>query len=338
MFDAAEPASAAAESRVRCAEHASGTYDADIAACRTIAFADGALHYVAHITSGVFDFALNCLGKQPSSHDLPKAFDRAGRQLSLAVVQLDETCKLLDSGALIRVVIQGDSAALFQLHIRANQTFFGLTLNGSRQCVDQADHQMTKLSESAARRLGRESLNWGGFEEREASGELWNMYKPAPSAHIAVSPYVARSGYPMPDAVSQACRAALGFGQLHFVGIYRGGRPVWCTDVFDDPALAPLFQRVTPEARRRGYARLVSQVQLQSRRFEQLLNVVRSDHFTRIVLEVARGAAFVLPLNEDDYLVGATLDHAGVKPADQQVQALSEKIRKSWRGHLWRAD
>jgi hypothetical protein len=338
MFDATEPASDAAHSRLRRAEHAGGAYDADIAACRTIAVANGALHYVAHITSGVFDFALDSAGKQPPSHDMSDAFDRAGRQLSLAVVQLDETCKPLDSGTLIRVVIQGDSGALFQFLLRASRTFFGLTLNGSRQCIDQADHQMTKLSESAVRRLEKESLNWGGFKEREASGELWKIYKPVLSAHGPISPYVARSGYPVPDAVSQACRGALDSGHLHFVGIYRGGRPAWCADIFDDPALAPLFQRVTPEARRRGYARLVSQVQLQSRRFEQLLKVVRSDHFTRIVLEVARGAAFVLPLNEDDYLVGATLDHTGVKPADQQVQALSEKIRKSWRGHLWRAD
>lgn len=328
--------SAAAGSGFRCAEHAVMAYEADIDVCRKVVVQAGTLHYVAHITSGIFDFAFEQLGAQPQSSSVSEALDRAGRQLSLTVTRLDEACKPLDSGTLTRVVIQGNSGALFQFLKGARQVFFGLTLNGSRRDIDQADSQMAKLSESTIRRIEAQSLTWGGFKEREASGELWRTYKLVLSARPGISPNVAKIDYPVPAEISQACRAALGAGQLHFVGIYRGGRPTWYADVFDDPALAPLFQRVTPELRRGGYTRLMRQVHLQSRRFEQLLDVVRSDRLTRLVLEVARGATFVLPLTEDDYLVGATLDQTGVKNADEQTQGLYEKVRDSWRTHLQR--
>ena len=330
------PESAAAGSGFRCAEHAVRVYEADIEVCRKLAVKDGALHYVAHITSGIFDFAFEQPGVRPQSSAVSDAFDRAGRQLNLTVTQLDETCRPLDSGTLTRVVIQGDSGALFQFLKRTSQTFFGLTLGGSRREIDEADSQMARLSESAVRRIGAQSLNWGGFKDREASGELRQTYQLVVSARPAISPYVARSDFPVPDEISRACRAALGAGGLHFVGIYRGGRQTWCADVFDDPALEPLFQRVTPELRRSGYSMLARQVHLQSRRLEQLLDVVRSDRLTRLVLEVARGGIFVLPLTQDDYLVGATLDQAGVRSADGRAQGLQEKIRGLWRTHLWR--
>src|SRR5690348_13387742 len=94
------PESAASDSGLRRAEHAREGYEADIAACRRVAAADGALHYVAHITSGVFDFAVEQPAIQPRGPGVSEAFDRAGRHLSLTVAQLDETCRPLDSGVL----------------------------------------------------------------------------------------------------------------------------------------------------------------------------------------------------------------------------------------------
>jgi hypothetical protein len=194
---------------------------------------------------------------------------------------------------------------------------------------------MARLSESAIHAFDARPRALAGFQGREAPGKILRIYKTSPPVPIAISPYISKSDYPVPDAISQKCRAVLSSGPLHFVGIYRGSRPTWCADVFDDPALMLFFQRVTPEVRRVGYTRLVGQVQLQSRRFEQLLDVVHSDRLTRLVLELACGATFVLPLTQDDYLVGATLDQAGVSSADRQIQGLYERIRGAWRTHLW---
>ncbi len=330
MSSNAESASAAARSRLRRAEHAGRAYDADIAACRMIAAPDGALRYISHITSGIFDFAIEIPGDRRHGDETWGVFGRAGRQLNLAAVQLDATCKRLDSGGLIRVVIQGNSGALFQCLKRPGQTFFGLTLDPAAEIVDQADRQLVELSESAAHRIGAESLNWARRRSAAAPGEPRPGPAPGPSTGATVPPYVFSGEPSVPDAVARLCTAALDLSHLHYLGIYRGGRVAWYADIFDDPKLAPLFQRVTPEFRRRAYTRLIRQVQLQSRRFGQLLNVVHSDRLTRLVLDVARGATYVLPLTEDDLLVGVTLDHARVERADRQIQALHEKIRGGW--------
>lgn len=100
------------ESRTRLcrAGHAGRAYDADVAECWTV-FNEGGgpgLHYVAHVTSGIFDFALEIPGSWPQGQDMAEARERAGRQLSLAVAQLDSACEQLDSGVLIRVLIQGE--------------------------------------------------------------------------------------------------------------------------------------------------------------------------------------------------------------------------------------
>jgi hypothetical protein len=330
MSNNTEPASAASRSRLRRAEHAGGAYDADIAACVTVAAAGGALHYVAHITSGVFDFAFETLGNRPHGDEQGKAFDRAGRQLSLAVAQLNATCKRLDSGALVRVVIQGESGALFQCLKLPGQAFVGLTLSGATDTIDEADRQMVELSETVAYRTGSASSNWVGPGSRKAAAEARKVHEPEPSTQAKVSPHISASEHSVPDSVIQTCLAALAPTHLHYLAIYRYGQEVWCADIFDHPDLAALFQRVTPESRRSGYAKLIMQVQLQSRRFRQLLEVVRSERLIRLVLHVPRGVTYVLPLSEDDYLVGVTLNHSRLKRADRQVQALHEKIHVAW--------
>lgn len=312
---------AGSQTRLRRAEHAGGAYDADISECRTIVSAREGLDYIAHVTCGVFDFAIEAADTRAATD----AFDRAGRQLSLVAAQLDTACEPLDSGPLIRVVLQGGNGAMFQMLKVAGQNFFGLTLDGTPGTVDLADRQLAQLAESAARRIGAASLKWGGFRgaEHAGSGELWLPGLGAP----AIAPFVTGQDSTVTDSAREACRHALHRADLHYVAVYRLGQPSWCADIFDDPALAPFFQRVKPADRRQGYVRLIRHVTLQARRFGHLLRLVRSDSLVRLVLDVARGAIYVLPLNEDDYLVGVTLNQGRVEQADQKIRALH--------GQLW---
>jgi hypothetical protein len=320
-----------AESRTRLhrADHAGAAYDADIAECRKVLSERGGLglHYVAHVTSGIFDFALDVPGPRPTAPDMRAAFESAGRQLSLAAAQLDSACEPLDSGPLIRVVIQGENGALFQVLKVAGQTFFGLTLDGAPGTVDRADQQLARLAESAARRVGATSLLWGGFRTREASGELWRSYEAESPALPPGRPYAAASiASSVTDSVADACRDALHRDDLHFVGIFQHGEPAWRADIFDDPSLAPFFQRVTPESRRRSYDRLIRLVNMHIRRFSQLLTLVRSDQLIRLVLDVARGAIYILPLNDGEHLVGVTLVQSRVEQADRKMRALRQNL------------
>jgi hypothetical protein len=121
------------------------------------------------------------------------------------------------------------------------------------------------------------------------------------------------------------CRKALQRDDLHYVGIYHRDQLTWSTDIFEDPALKPFFQRVTPSDRRQGYDQVLHQVSMQVRRLGSLLRLSGDEQLVRLVLDVARGAIYIMPLG-DDYLVGVTLIQAQVERADQKMKALHERL------------
>jgi hypothetical protein len=319
MSESAQPAPV----MVRRAKHAGASYDATIQACSAV-IAHGGLDHIAHFTSGIFDFAIDPPegGDQDAPDSGPAALDRAGERLNLAVTRLAAACQPLDSGPLIRVVVQGESGALFQYLKLAGQNLFGLVLDGRPTAVERADRQMAQVTEMAASRMGAESLNWGGFRSRAESGQLWQAYQSVPSPRSADSPHIERGGDVMPEAAASACQSALHPDDLHYVGVYRNGLLTWAADIFDDPALATFFQTVTPQLRRSACAELVRQVQLQSRRFAQLLEVARSEQLTRLVLDVARGAVYIFPLSGEHWLAGMTMNQKQVERTDQRLGAL----------------
>lgn len=312
------------------AEHAGAAYAQDLNECRAMLDLSG-LHYLAHLTTGIIDFDFGFPSRWQDGPDLPEAYQRAGRQFGLAVTLLESACEPLDSGPLIRVVLQGEEGAMFLVVKVAGQSFFGLTLDGAPAAVDRLDWQLVALADAASQRVGASSLRWGGFRVREDSGDLWLPYVVQPRQQRTAAPHVAdygpRSGLSeTAEELTAPCLEALHSHDLHYVGIFRHGQPVWRADIFDDQVLAPLFQRVTPWSRRRGYERLVRQVSLQSRRFRQLLALVHSDSLNRLVLDVARGAIYVLPLDDDASLVGVTLIQAQVESTDQKLRRLRDTV------------
>jgi hypothetical protein len=315
------------EARVWRARHVHDAFNEDIADCLSIADQKIGLNYAAHVTCGVLDFALPDLGDGSAGRQHRDDMERTSRQLSLAVTQLDAACERLDSGVLIRTVIQGNHGALFQFLKVAGQSFVGLTLDGHQTTVDQVDRCLASLASSAARRVGATSLLWGGFRDREDSPDLWQPYQPT-SATIMSKPRVVTTTFgSVPDQVADACYGTLDFDDIHFVAIYRLGELVWRADLFDDRGLAPLFQRVTPDDRRRGYNHVVHQVHLQDRRIRRLLAAVSSDKQVRLVLDLARGAIYILPLPDGQRLVAVTLFQPQVDVADRKVRQLHSHIQ-----------
>lgn len=307
------------------AEHAGGAFRDDIAACRALVAEGRGPHYLAHSTYGLRDFAVGVQDRWPGGERMAGELDSAGSQLSLAVAQLDEACQPLDSGPLIRLVLHGAGGAFFEVVKVPGQSFFGVTFDGGEAAVDHADRQLAALARESVHRLGGHSLNWGGFQRREDSGDLWIPYR-TPANAGASAPVVTVAGA-VPETVTGPCLAALSLDDLHAVGVYRRGELAWAADLFDAPTLAPFFQRVSPRFRRRGYARVARQVTLQSRRFGRLLDLTGSRELVRLVLDVARGALYALPLGGEEYLVGATLVQSRVDQADRAMRALRARIR-----------
>jgi hypothetical protein len=321
----------------RRAEHARGTYDRDIAECEKVIGSGGGLQHIAHFTSGIFDFAvdapgaLDTAGSDPAVlDDLHRAFDKAGRQLNFMMVHFDAVCQPLDTGPLIRVVLQGEGGALFHYLKLPGQSLFGGTLDGSEAAVRRADRQMASVVEAAARRLGVESLNWGGFRARQnaraQAGDEAAPDVPRSAPHIW---YPDPSPDPEQRSLGQLCMSALHPARLNYAAIFGPERAVVSADIFDNPALAPFFQRVTPELRRSGYADLVRHVYLQGRRILQILQTAGSRRLVRLTLDVARGAIYLMPLDDENYLVGVTLIQAQVEEADAEFRELYARIAKA---------
>jgi hypothetical protein len=316
-----DTALAGSDAIVSQANHVNEGHRQDIADCGKVVCMGAGLDFIAHLTSGIWDFSV----RSPGARLRREEFDQAARKLNLVVARIDATAEPLDSGPLIRVVVQGDNGALFHVLKVAGQNFFGATLSGARKVVDEVDRQIAQLADRAARRVGSPSLLWGGYRKRGESGDLWFP------GGVPTGEFPAHSdpalGRQVTAEVASLCSAVLDRNTVHFVGIYRQDTLVWRADLFDDPALASLFQRVTPDDRRRGYDKVLQQVMMQYGRLLQLLSLVRSNHLTRLVLDVARGAIYVLPLDDQGYyLVGVTLVQTQVDDADRKMTILHRNL------------
>lgn len=322
--------SAPAEPRLWRAGHAGSAYDADIADFRAALGALSGLGYLAHMTYGIVDFTLGVPERWPDGNGMAEAVESAVRKLNLAVIQLDKACASLDSGALIRVVLQGENGALFQTLKVAGQSIAGLTFDSASEVVATADARLAALAESSASRIGGIPLDWGGFKDRERSGRL-PAQQPGPMPAGGMTPAVAATyGAVIPDRVARACLEALHPDDLHYVALYRRAEQLWSADIFETRELAPFFQRVTPASRRHGYMQVLQQIELLSHRLLRLLELVHSKRLERLVLDVARGAVFVLPVAGDDLLVAATLIQARVEGADEKARNLRSAIVPWW--------
>jgi len=316
-------------------EHAGAAYDEDVSVAGDAIAEDGGLSYIAHFTNGILDFAIArptalASDSSPSTgRGAGVAFERAGRHFNFMVTHFDNSCRQLESGPLIRVVAQGETGAVYHYLKFPGQNLFGITLDSSEKAVVRADRQMAAVSEAATARLGVQSLDWGGFRVRHSlSGK--DEYEGGDSSESKQVTYLQPS-----DSDFRASPQARLFAEalhpdhLHYVAIFRKGRVAVGADIFEDRALAPFFQKATPELRRVGYGELLRQVELQSDRLRQILETIRSRRLIRLVLDVAQGAIYFMPLGEDDCLVGVTLNQGQVDRADAEFRALYTHLKKS---------
>jgi hypothetical protein len=314
------------EISVRRAVHAGSDYDVDIAECSSAIRAKDGLALVAHFTVGTWDFEVTRPGLWPRQEGAAAVFERTGQQLGLAMTELDAVWEHVDGSALIRIVLQGDKGALFNVVKVAGQMLFGATFYGAPDRVDASDRQLIGLADGAARRIGAASMQWGGFRLRESSGDLWRPFAALPMRDTARPHLTVAELVSFPESAARTCKDLLHWDDLHYVALHRRGKLVWRADIFDDPALSPFFQRVTPDGRRRGYDRLARQLTLQARLFRQALALVRSERLTRLVLDVARGAIFAIPLTEEVSIIGATLVQNSSHEADRKLRTMRDPV------------
>lgn len=169
------------------AEHVGPEFDLARQACGAAIRETPALHYLAHYSSGVFDFGIDALGDQPPPPDgLPggtrrEELKRLGRHLTFQVATLDRTLQEVRTGRVIRTVVHTEEGALFCDSVVPTEHVVGLVLDHTgagplfgHPAVDEADRAVAGLATGcAASSASARSTPAGGRARRTSSRCRW---------------------------------------------------------------------------------------------------------------------------------------------------------------------
>jgi hypothetical protein len=308
------------------AEHVGPEFDLAKRACRAAIAETPALHYLAHYSSGVFDFGVDALGDPPPAPDaLPggtrrEELKRLGRHLTFQVATLDRALQEVRTGRLIRTVLHTEEGALFCDSVVPTEHVVGLVLDHAgagplfgHPAVDEADRAVAGLATRLRGQLSLGSLNPGGWE---SSADVTPLpVRDAVGAHVTAG-----------EGPLTACLAAARPEDLHLVAHVVGGEVRAMVDCLGDPSLAPFFKQVTVEARRRFYHGFVQELGALTTKLNRAVNPVVGGLMARLVLDVEMGAIYYYRLRAGEYLVGVTIDQARVRAADDRMSALVEEL------------
>ncbi|MEU4743088.1 hypothetical protein AB0G02_21850 [Actinosynnema sp. NPDC023658] len=309
------------------AEHVGPEFDLARQACREAIVESPALHYLAHYSSGVFDFGIDALGDPAAAPDaLPggtrrEELKRLGRHLTFQVATLDRALQEVRTGRLIRTVLHTEEGALFCDSVVPSEHVVGLVLDHAgtgplfgHPAVDEADRAVAGLATRLRRQLSLGSLNPGGWESAD-------QVTPLPVLDEGAQPHVTVGEGPL-----TACLAAVRSQDLHLVAHVVAGEVLAMVDCLGDPSLAPFFNQITVDARRRFYHGFVGELGTLTTKLNRAVSPVVGGLMERLVLDVEMGAIYYYRLRAGEYLVGVTIDQSRVRAADDRMSALAQEL------------
>ncbi|MEU4442945.1 hypothetical protein AB0K14_27700 [Actinosynnema sp. NPDC050801] len=308
------------------AEHVGPEFDLARQACRETITDSPALHYLAHYSSGVFDFGVDALGDPaPAPDALPggtrrEELKRLGRHLTFQVATVDRTLQEVRTGRVIRAVLHTEEGALFCDSVVPTEHVVGLVLDHAgagplfgHPAVDEADRAVAGLATRLRAQLSLGSLNPGGWESAVDVVPV--------ATEEDVRPHVTAGDGPL-----TACLAAVRPEDLHLVAHVVDGEVRAMVDCLADPSLAPFFKQITVDARRRFYHGFVQELGALTTKLNRAVKPVVGGLMERFVLDVEMGAIYYYRLRAGEYLVGVTIDQARVRAADDRMSALAVEL------------
>jgi hypothetical protein len=329
MPDADQPVPADRPVYADQAVHVDEHSDNLIALCRGAVAADGGLIHVAHYTRGIYDFAVDRLEEPAMSagkvDQVREERRRVGRQLNFTVGRLEEMLQPLQSGRLIRLVLDFGRSAVYYFTTRQGEYLVGLALDGTR--IEAADEMMADLATGIRdlHRLGPEDP--GGFQHRPA--RVPASARPRPEVYGAADLDVAHA------RMARICGDAVHPKDLHYIAHHHEGDLGFGVDVLADPSLRVFFRDITPEARRSRYQEIGRLLVPLSRRLDRQIHELTGGQLTRTILDVEEGALYYHRLGGGEFLLGVTVDQAMVLQADRRMAEVLGKIRDDdGTGHL----
>lgn len=303
--------------------------------CRGLLLSGCGVYHVAHYTAGVLDFALDLLahGSTPPAVDdadprqRRDAHRRVGAQLVYRATELNRRLWELQSGALIRTVVQTGTGLVFCNSVVGSEHVvgFGAVPDAAAGAVadparvSEIDRAAARLATDLRRLTRQRSQNPGGWLTA-ADGE--EPSDPQVSAGEAFPPYV--RGSTGPDGIFAAALRPAG---LHYLSHYRSGEQAAAVDILEHPELEAFFNRgVAVADRRTRYRRLAGDLSLLVLQVSRDLRRAVAGDVARLVLDVEMGAVYYYRLSPDDYLFGVTLDQDAVSQADHTMWTVARQL------------
>ncbi|MDG9728650.1 MULTISPECIES: hypothetical protein [unclassified Streptomyces] len=310
------------------ADHVTDDSDAFIDLCASALSEDG-LHHVAQYHWGVFNYSADILDRLPvptegspaatDPADRRRQFTRVGRQLHYVLGRMDHVLRSVDSGRLVRSVLQFGDGAVFHYYFRSDEYLTGFSLRADT--VDAGDRAMADLIAAFREELGLPFLNPGGFVTAScpSAATPWAGSK---------EPHLVKEGdWGTPDPpVLARCARAVAVNGLHYAGYFAPDTGHLTADVFNDPALAGFFRTLSRDERRTRYVGLGERLHYVVARLNQSLRAVVPGRLTRVVLDVEEGALFYADRGEGRFALGVSLDESQVARADRRMTDLVHSL------------
>ncbi|MFE5394269.1 hypothetical protein ACFQ9U_06840 [Streptomyces sp. NPDC056568] len=308
---------------LRRAEHVTDDSDVFVRLCAQ-ALSEEGLHHVAAYHWGVFNYSADILDRLPLAPggsaaggepaDRRGRFTRVGRQLHYVLGRMDHVLRSVDSGRLVRSVLQFGDGAVFHYYFRADEYLTGFSLRAG--AVDSGDRAMAGLVSAFRDELGLPGNEPGRYGTAERPS--------ATTPRTAKEPHLVREGEwgtPEPPVLAHCARTVSTDG-LHYAGYFDPRVGHLTADVFDDPVLAGFFRILGRDERRTRYVGLGERLHYVVARLNQSLRAVVPGRLTRVVLDVEEGALFYADRGAGRFALGVSLDQSQVARADRRMSEL----------------
>jgi hypothetical protein len=321
------------------AAHVGEEFAGTIASLRSTLRETAGLGYLAHYSSGAFDFGIDRLGDPPSPGATPPGatrrdqLRRLGRALSITASGLDRTLQKVRTGGLIRIVLQTEQGAGFCNLVVPSELVVGSVVDheapgepghplSQRAQVRAADIAVAALATQLRGRISLGSVNPGGWESVEV-GPVLSPPRPSGAPFVTLlTDLDERTGRLMAE-----CKRAVRAADLQLVAYCTHGEVVFVADELGDRSLNPFFTQITVGARRKFYLEFSRELWALASKLNRAVSGVLGDLLLRMVLDVEQGAIYYYRLKGGDYLVGVTIDQSRVSDTDDRMSRLALAAR-----------
>lgn len=301
-----------------------------------------ALPYASHHTHGVLDFEVaRGPGDAPGTFRIVEDFEagappcrRAAQRIGYAVTNLDRRLREARTGDLIRVVVHCSRLAVF-----CDQVVPGEQVVAVAQLppvpddaplsripdVRRADRAVSALVDGIRGLISQEPQNLGGWlTSRPDDPDQERSREGRPGA-----PRVVRDGSD-PRAID-LLEGVLDLDGPHFLALFTDQRLRARVDLLDDERLQAFALYLSAQARRTVWTDLGTRFCDVRRDLTEILTGLEAGTLRRLVLDVERGAVYLYPLDDDTYLIGATLKQRRVSQTDDTLAGFVSRVTEQLR-------